>query len=80
MKWQGTCLRWNLHDPVEASRHPLGIIIIVIVIVLVWRVLLGPSLMPRLSPMLLERLPGEILPFFPSSSPCLAQSCASWQR
>ena len=56
-------MRWALQDPVEADRHPLGILIfiIIIIVILIRRVPLGPPLMPCLSPMLLERLPLEVL-------------------
>jgi hypothetical protein len=53
-----------LQDPVKAGHDPLGILIFIIVIIifLIRRVLLGPPIMPRLGPTLLERLPLEVLP------------------
>jgi hypothetical protein len=47
-----------LQDPVEASCHPLRVIVVVIIIaiVFIWRVLLGHSLTPRLGLTFLERL------------------------
>ena len=49
-------LRWALQDSVEVGHHPLGILVIVVVIIFIRRVLLGPPLAPRLGSRLLEHL------------------------
>ena len=57
-------LRRALEDFVEASRHPLGVVVIVVtlvVVVFIMRFLLGLPLMPRLRVVFLERLSLEIL-------------------
>jgi len=57
-------LRRTLEDFVETSRHPLGIIAIIIAvvaIVFVRRFLLGLPLLPRLRLAFLERLSLEVL-------------------
>jgi len=53
-----------LQDSVEAGRHPLRILVFIIIVIIIFirRVLPGPPLMPRLSPTLLKRLPLEVLP------------------
>jgi len=54
-----------LQDPVEVSRHPLGVIVVIVIItaiVFIRRVLLGHSLTPRLGSTFLEHLPLEVLP------------------
>ena len=57
-------LRRALEDFVETSRHPLGIVAIIITVVAVVflkRILLGLPLLPRLRAAFLERLPLEVL-------------------
>ena len=60
-------LRQILEDFVEASRHPLGIVTIIITlvaIVLVRGIFLRLSLLPRLRASFLERLPLKVLFLF----------------
>ena len=57
-------LRRALEDFVEASRHPLGVVVIVVTlvaVVFIMRFLLGLPLLPRLRVVFLERLSLEIL-------------------
>ena len=57
-------LWWALEDLVESSRHPLGVIAIIITIVaivFIRRFLLGLPLLPRLHAAFLERLSLEVL-------------------
>jgi hypothetical protein len=53
-----------LHGPIEASRHPIGIIIVVVAIVFIGGLLLRLPLVPRLGSTFLERLPLEALLLF----------------
>jgi hypothetical protein len=57
-------LRWALKDFVEASRHPLRVVAIVITlvaVVFIRRFLLGLPLLPRLRAAFLEHLSLEVL-------------------
>jgi hypothetical protein len=53
-------LRWSFQDPVEAGRHPLEVVIIIVVFIR--GVLLRHPVTPRLGLTLLEHLTLEVLP------------------
>jgi len=54
-------LRRALKDFVKTSRHPLGIVAIIITVVFIRRFLLGLPLLPRLRAAFLERLSLKVL-------------------